>query len=488
MFQVESSAITLPDDVVGFIDLLNGFGEQHPSLENFFSRDSDLVLTRSPGRLDVMGGIADYSGSLVLQLPTLESTLVALQRDRSRSISMISLAGAPEEQSLRLDMPLEVLEDARGPVSYDAARHYFAGDPSRHWSSYVAGAFLVLMRERHVTFSEGARILIASNLPQGKGVSSSAAIEVAVMKAIASSFDLSIEDHDLALLCQKVENSVVGAPCGIMDQMTAVCGEAGKLVALLCQPAVLQGMISIPDDVSVWGLDSGVRHSVSGAMYSSVRVGAFMGYRMIADQAGLPVSASHGGPVVIDDAKWGGYLANIDPSEFEQRYLASLPVVMSGSEFISRYKGTTDGTTSVDPDRSYPVRNATAHPVYEHARVRAFAALLAGDTSDSQLAALGDLMYKSNASYSACGLASEGTDLLVELIRAAGSRNGLYGARITGGGSGGTVAVLGRASAGRAVQDVAERYAARTGYKPYIFRRSSHGAARFGHLRVRSTL
>src|SRR5262245_7466039 len=342
LFQVESSSITLPDDVVGFIDLLNGFGEQHSSLENFFSRDSDLVLTRSPGRLDVMGGIADYSGSLVLQLPTLESTLVALQRDRSRLISMISLAGAPGEQSLKFDMPLEVLEDGRGPVSYDAARDYFTGDPSRHWSSYVAGAFLVLMRERHVTFSEGARILIASNLPQGKGVSSSAAIEVAVMKAIASSFDLSIYDHDLALLCQKVENSVVGAPCGIMDQMTAVCGEAGKLVALLCQPAVLQGMISIPDDVSVWGLDSGLRHSVSGAMYSSVRVGAFMGYRMIADQVGLPVSASHGGPVTIDDPKWGGYLANIDPSEFGQRYLASLPVVMSGSEFISRYEGTTD--------------------------------------------------------------------------------------------------------------------------------------------------
>src|SRR5262252_6323207 len=193
MFQVESSAITLPDDVVGFIDLLNGFGEQHPSLENFFSRDSDLIVTRSPGRVDVMGGIADYSGSLVLQLPTLESTLVALQRDRSRAVTVMSFSGDPKEQTLRFSLPLEDLERGGKPVDYDTARAYFARDRRNHWAAYAAGAFLVLMRERNVTFSEGARILIASNLPQGRGVSSSAAIELAVMQAIAASFGLNIE-------------------------------------------------------------------------------------------------------------------------------------------------------------------------------------------------------------------------------------------------------------------------------------------------------
>ena len=64
---------------------------------------------------------------------------------------------------------------------------------------------------------------------------------------------------------------------------------------------------------------------------------------------------------------------------------------------------------------------------------------------------MGQMMAASHASYSACGLASEGTDLLVELVREAGPASGLYGAKITGGGSGGTVAILGRAGADAAV-------------------------------------
>src|SRR5262249_32003353 len=253
----------------------------------------------------------------------------------------------------RFILPLEDLERGGTPLDYDTARAYFARDPGNQWASYVAGAFLVLMRERSVTFSEGARILITSNLPQGRGVSSSAAIEVAVMQAIASSFGLSIEPLDLAFLCQRIENSVVGAPCGIMDQMTAVCGEANKLLALLCQPARLQGTISIPEGISIWGLDSCIPHSVSGSEYASVRVGAFMGYRIIADQAGLAATTtSTKGRVIVDDPEWGGYLANIGPSEFETRYADALPDVMSGDEFISRYQGTTGSATQVDPDRT----------------------------------------------------------------------------------------------------------------------------------------
>jgi L-arabinokinase len=487
MFRIESDATGLPADVCGLIDALNQPGERYQEAIDFFSADSDLIVTRSPGRLDVMGGIADYSGSLVLQLPTNESTVVALQRDRSPVLRFLSLGAGPEDQVLRYELAIADLEAAGKPVKYDSARASFAKSQGRHWVAYVAGVFLVLMRERNVKFSDGARILIASTLPQGKGVSSSAAIEVAAMQAVASSFGLRIEPEELALLCQRVENSVVGAPCGIMDQMTAVCGETGKLLALLCQPATLEGTIPIPEGMTVWGLDSGIRHSVAGDQYSSVRVGAFMGYRMIADRAGLSVSPGPvPGQVTIEDPKWGGYLANITPAQFQQHYHGALPDAILGSEFISRYQGTTDSVTSVVPDRTYPVRSATAHPVYEHRRVRTFAELLRGPVDDRCLETLGELMYQSNASYSDCGLGSEGTDLLVDIIKKAGPQSGLYGARVTGGGSGGTVAVLGRSAAGAAVQHVADRYAEVTGHKPHIFRGSSSGASKFGHLTVRA--
>ncbi len=90
-------------------------------------------------------------------------------------------------------------------------------------------------------------------------------------------------------------------------------------------------------------------------------------------------------------------------------------------------------------------------------------------------------MYDSHASYSRCGLGSDGTDRLVALVRAA-SGAGLFGAKITGGGSGGTVAVLGRPDAGWAVTEVARRYREETRRAARVFAGSSPGAARFGHV------
>src|SRR5439155_24215241 len=119
---------------------------------------------------------------------------------------------------------------------------------------------------------------------------------------------------------------------------TAACGEANSLLALLCQPAEIRETIAIPDQIALWGLDSGVRHAVTGADYGSVRVGTFMGYRIIADLAGFNVQGTEPGkPVQIDDPRWGGYLANLTPSELEQVYAAHLPERMGGAEFLSRY-------------------------------------------------------------------------------------------------------------------------------------------------------
>jgi L-arabinokinase len=92
-------------------------------------------------------------------------------------------------------------------------------------------------------------------------------------------------------------------------------------------------------------------------------------------------------------------------------------------------------------------------------------------------------MYQSHASYSACGLGSAGTDELVGLVQEEKGRS-LYGAKITGGGSGGTVAVLGRRGADAEIQSVAQKYEKITGHRPMIFSGSSPGAAQFGFVQL----
>ena len=457
-------------DVSKFLETLSAL-EDHalPELRTFFDRHADLTIARAPGRLDVMGGIADYSGSLVLELPIAEATLVALQEDEARRISIVSLVDN-ETRALSFEMSLMDLD-------YDEARAYFASDPAHAWAAYVAGVFLVLARERGTRFSHGARLLISSRVPEGKGVSSSAALEVATMSAVAAAFNIEIEPREIALLCQRVENLIVGAPCGVMDQMTSACGEAHQLLSLVCQPAELLGSIKLPEELTVWGLDSGTRHSIGSGDYGSVRAGAFMGYRIITDVAGLNA-----------DQKWRGYLANVETHEFEKQFARHLPDSMHGAEFLARYEGTTDPVTTVERDRTYAIRAPTMHPIYENFRVRRFAELLQrqGSLSQDEKITLGQLMYESHASYSACGLGSQGTDMLVEMVRAVGIEGGLFGAKITGGGSGGTVAVLGSRDAEPAISEVAKCYATLTGHHPYIFRGSSPGSAAFGHLVVRA--
>ena len=481
--EVRGSTQGLPDVESFLVDLTRLSESPTAEARTLFEADSEIVLARAPGRLDLMGGIADYSGSLVLQWPLREATLVALQRDPARRIRMVSLGAEANGRAPFVEIPLEALAPGGVPVGYAEARAFFRRDPGRAWAAYAAGALLVLGRELGVRFDDGVRLLIRSDVPEGKGVSSSAALEVAVMQAVTAAFEIAVDPREMAILCQKVENLIVGAPCGVIDQMTAACGRAGELLVLLCQPAELLGTVAVPSELAVWGIDSGVTHAVSGSDYGAVRVGAFMGARILADWAGLPITlGTPGEPVQIEDARWNGHLANVTPSELEQSFVARLPEALRGSEFLARYGGTADAVTRVDPERTYPVRKPTAHPVYEHFRVRAFAELLGPPLTERRRELLGELMYQSHASYSACGLGSEGTDLLVELVRAAGPRRGFYGAKITGGGSGGTVAVLGRPGAD--VSLIADAYAARTGHRPQVFSGSSPGAAAFGHLRL----
>jgi L-arabinokinase len=394
----------------------------------------------------------------------------------------LSSGSGSERRFVEIDLT-EFQNGKNEPITYTDARKRFS-DSRKHWVSYAVGAFLVLMREKGCEFSSGSSILIQSNVPEGKGVSSSAALEVAVMQAINVAYGIGLKAQEIARLCQKVENLIAGAPCGIMDQMTSACGQENQLLELLCQPDILNGSLRLPSELELWGIDSGVRHSVGGSDYGTVRTAAFMGYRMIADSAGLKVSStSTPGKVNIEDPRWHGYLANLAPSEFENDFASKLPERMAGEEFLKSHEGITDHVTHVNPANVYSVRSATSHPVYENARVKSFAATLKNWPGMSAARALGELMFESHHSYSDCGLGSEATDLLANLVRESADQ-GLYGARITGGGSGGTVAVLGRAGANSAIENITREFNERTGYQPIVFSGSSPGAGDFDHIKV----
>jgi L-arabinokinase len=466
-------------DTEEFIKLVNS---PPAELGNFFDAGSDIFISRAPGRLDVMGGIADYSGSLVLQMPIEEATFAAVQMSNYDRIRIVSYH-AESNNDLLFEMDLADLECDSDEHYYDSAKKFFARDPSSHWASYAAGVFFVLKHELGLQFDKGWRILIASQVPVGKGVSSSAALEVATMQAVCHALGVAVAARDLAILCQKVENYIVGAACGVMDQIAVSCGVENSLISLLCQPAKIKGTIHIPDEVEFWGIDSGVCHSIAAADYSSVRIGAFIGYRIIAQRAGLPTKQIGNGYVAIDDDRWGGYLANISPNQYERDFESVMPAAIRGDEFLKTCGGITDIVTKVEPSRVYAVKAPTEHAIYENSRVRAFASLLNEKITDENLERLGRLMFESHESYSACGLTEPRTNRIVELVKQ-NRMQGLNGARITGGGTGGTVAVLARQNSRKAIENVVHILERETGHRAYVFHGSSPGAERSGRIRL----
>uniref|UniRef100_A0A6N2KDC8 GHMP kinase C-terminal domain-containing protein n=1 Tax=Salix viminalis TaxID=40686 RepID=A0A6N2KDC8_SALVM len=505
-----------------------------------FNWEEDIYVSRAPGRLDVMGGIADYSGSLVLQMPIKEACHVAVQKNHASKhrlwkhaqarqnakgqgptpvLQIVSYGSELSNRGPTFDMDLSDFMDGEMPISYDKAKKYFAQDPSQRchfilfecddmkniwiylelcillhgpsfrWAAYVAGTILVLMTELGVRFEDSISML------------STLLVNVA---------GLSISPRDIALLCQKVENHIVGAPCGVMDQMTSACGEANKLLAMVCQPAEVIGLVEIPCHIRFWGIDSGIRHSVGGADYGSVRIGAFMGRKMIKSIASSTLSRSlpSANGLILDELEDDSvnlikaeasldYLCNLSPHRYEALYAKMLPESILGETFLEKYIDHSDAVTVIDEKRTYVVRAPAKHPIYENFRVKAFKALLTSTSSDEQLTALGELLYQCHYSYGACGLGSDGTDRLVRLVqemqhgKPSSSEDGtLYGAKITGGGSGGTVCVIGRncLRSSQQILEIQHRYKGGTGYLPFIFEGSSPGSGKFGYLRIRRPL
>jgi L-arabinokinase len=422
----------------------------------FFAPEAGPVhVARAPGRLDVMGGIADYSGSLVAEMPIAAATVAGAQAGGTPDGAVIVRTANAEEAGLAPEvvLPAEVFIN---PVSL--LRRVRERPAEERWAGYVAGCMSILRAEGLVPRGAGARVFVRSDVPLGAGVSSSAAVEVATMRALASAFNVHLDGLMLARYCQRVENDVMDAPCGIMDQVTSALGEAGQLLTLLCQPYQVQGTVALPPGWTVFGIDSGVKHSVSGTAYTKVRVAAFMGYKILADRAG---------------SGFGGYLCNVSPDEYRALLPQGLPEQMKGAAFLGTHGGIFDDVTTVDPAETYPVRAATEHAIHEMARVQQFVAHLK-DGSDTALADAGRQMVAAHESYSACGLGSPETDLLVEL---AGASATVAGAKITGGGSGGTVCVLCQADAAdTTARDLLEQYHQRTNILPRLIRGTSPGA------------
>jgi L-arabinokinase len=224
-------------------------------------------------------------------------------------------------------------------------------------------------------------------------------------------------------------------------------------------------------------VDAGLRLPLYRQRYADNRASSLLG-RLLIERL-LRASGAVGDPT-------GGYLANIAPSEYVRRFRNELPVKCRGRDFVAAY-GQPDGLdVTIDPESVYKIRSRTEHHIYENDRTHRFMERLSRARRTGERDALveaGELMYASHWSYGQrCGMGSIETDVLVNEIRQRGPARGLYGAKVTAGGCGGSIAVLmaSQPAAMAALQDACAAYNSRTGRQGTILTGSSPGAAAFG--------
>ncbi|HEV2834891.1 MAG TPA: galactokinase [Pyrinomonadaceae bacterium] len=282
----------------------------------------------------------------------------------------------------REDRKLEIRsENFNDVVEFDLDQKYPA--PRRHWSDYVIGVAVVLERAGYRL--SGAFLHIRGEVPLGAGLSSSAAVEVATACALAAVSHHTIDGRELALLCQKAESEFVGAHVGIMDQFVALFGEAQRALLLDCRSLEFS-LLPLPDTVNLVICNTMVKHALASSAYNERRAQCEEGVRILAKS--LPHIKA------LRDV-------TIEELELYKRDL---------------------------PDMVY---RRCRHVVTENARVLAAAEAL----EQHDLRQFGRLMGESHRSLrDDYEVSSKELDVMVEL---ANKVDGVYGARMTGGGFGG---------------------------------------------------
>jgi len=361
-----------------------------------FGREPTL-RARAPGRVNLIGEHVDYSDGFVLPLAI----------DRA-----VVVAAAPGATSaLRAHVA-----DLAERDSFDAAAPFQA---AAGWRDYVRGVAAVL-REAGIAVPP-ADLAIAGDVPRGGGLSSSAALEVAVARALLALAGASLDPLELARLCRRAEVEKVGVACGIMDQCASILGREGFAILLDCRSLAVRP-IPMPAEAVLVVSDSGTRRSLQSSAFNQR-------FRECAEASALL------GVAALRDVPFGAL----------DRLLPSLPE---------------------------PLRRRTRHVVQEIARtLQTAAALEQGD-----LAAVGRFMNGSHQ-----GLRDDyevSTPELDALVAAARAQPGVHGSRMSGGGFGGCIiSLVSRDTLEGFAERVAEQYRGVTGREAKSFAvRPSAGA------------
>lgn len=443
--------------------------------------DGERFAASAPGRLDVMGGSADYAGSLVVDTPTARQACVAVQRRTDGKLVIMGspVSGPQREATKHPAIPMTALNGTAAPSPERAAS--LLGTQNDESACGVLAAVACLLGEYATgSLAEGLSVAYDTAI-QHPTDASATALAAATVTAVAAAFRLSVDPPTAATLCQRAAKEWLDVSVGAGEVNCSLSGRANALAHGRADSVTPPVSSQLPANVALIGIDSGVRHPRAVEKYRDVRTASFMGGTLI-DRI-----VTHEG---VAGMTWDGHVACVPITHYVERFRDRIPTKLAGREFLDLFGDIDDPLTTVIPDRIYKVRSRTEHHIYENARAVQFVERLrdaAIKPGDGALLEAGELMYASHWSYGQrCGLGSVETDVLVNLVRQFGRNGGVFGARISGRGCGGVVVVLMRAGdkSLEAVEAAIEAYQTRTGQTATLLAGSANGAMVEGAIKL----
>ena len=334
--------------------------------QEFYNREPRLF--RAPGRVNLIGEHTDYNGGFVLPMAIEHATIVAAAGREDRKIRVCSLN-----------------LNKQGEIDLDAAEQKMRGT----WLDFVEGVARIL--ERRNVKLRGANLMISSDVPNGAGLSSSAALEISVGLALTEIAEKTIDEVQLALIGQAAEHEFVGAKVGIMDQFVSALGKKGHALLIDCRSLEAKQIPFASDDAAVVICNSNVKHELASSEYNTRRAECEKGVEIL--QKFLPNITQ---------------LRDVGVEDFE-KYKTHLPEV---------------------------IQKRCRHVVTEIERTLNAAEAL----RETDFARFGRLMQLSHESLrDDYEVSCRELDFLVEI---AANCQGVFGARMTGGGFGGSTVNL----------------------------------------------
>ena len=470
-------------DVLATVPPHTGFAAGRPSVSAVFpgavqplAGEHAGLVARARARLDVIGGLSDFTGGLALSVPTCDHVCVTVIPRDDDMIAIESVRDSTTVDGSPMTVPVARLMPSPGKVVDSADGNALLGGSNSQLVRCALGTIAELLRDGVLgNRMAGVTLKISASFDHTTDTGAYCAVAAGTAMALTSAIAVEADRTALARLCQRAVSSWIGVPSGISNVLSMLSpSKAGELLRCRVQSEPTVKALPLPAGVRIVGVDCGTRNENYITRYNTARTAAFMG-RVLIDRI-----IKHERYTAIE---WNGYVSNLSCHTYVEYFRDRLPTKIKGWDFLDRFGETGDTATRVDPDAVYKVRSRTEHHIYENARACEFADCIvrAGRCTDPDpLSRAGELMFASHWSYGQrYGLGAVNTELLVRLMRRYGAKAGIYGAKVSGFGCGGVVVVLMRATdeAREALAGAVSAYEERSGQKTRIIPCDEQGAS-----------